>query len=267
VTGTVWREVGDRVWIRRYEELDQTIGVVGGAEGLVVLDTRASHRLADALIAELAGLPGSVAAVVNTHGHWDHAFGNARFRGHPIWGHVRCAAMIVERGEEQRQSLIDRYSPETAEQFREVELVPPDRLVTDVAALDLGDRSVELRYLGRGHTDNDLVVTVPDASVLFAGDLLENAPSPGFDDAFPIAWPETGRELLALVEGVVVPGHGDPFDRAFAQAQVDQLGELAGLLRDVVSGGIAADEAVRRSPFDAEVTGLAIARARLELAE
>jgi hypothetical protein len=59
-------------------------------------------------------------------------------------------------------------------------------------ALDLGDRQVDLRHLGRGHTDNDVVVTVPDASVLFVGDLLENAPAPGFRDSYPIAWAETG---------------------------------------------------------------------------
>ena len=97
-----WLEVGDRVWVRRYESLDQTIGAIGGAQGLVVIDTRATHRLADGLRDDLAALPGTLTAVVNTHGHWDHAFGNARFRGTPIWGHVRCATMILERGEEMR---------------------------------------------------------------------------------------------------------------------------------------------------------------------
>ena len=264
---TGWQEVGDRIWVRRYEALDQTIGVIGGEAGLAVIDTRASHRLADELLADLGSLPGSVVAVVNTHGHWDHVFGNARFRPHPIWGHVRCATMVVERGEEQRRFLIDRSSPETAEEFRAVELVPPDHLVEETATLDLGGRPVELRYLGRGHTDNDLVVTVPDASVLFAGDLLENAPSPGFGDSYPIAWAETGRALLELVSGVVVPGHGDPFDHAFAARQTSELAELAALASDVVAGAIGVEEAVRRSPFDAEVTEEALGRARKELTE
>jgi glyoxylase-like metal-dependent hydrolase (beta-lactamase superfamily II) len=175
--------------------------------------------------------------------------------------------MIVERGEEQRQGLLERYSAETADQFREVTLVPPDHLVTESATLDLGDRRLELRYLGRGHTDNDLVVTVPDASLLFAGDLLENAPAPGFDDAYPIAWPETGRALLALVDGVVVPGHGDPFDRAFAERQVAELTALAELVSAAVTGSTGEDEAIMRSPFDAEVTAIALDRARRELSE
>lgn len=259
---SVWREVGDRVWVRRYESLDQTIGVIGGTDGLVVVDTRAHHRAADELRADLRQLPGAIVAAINTHGHWDHVFGNARFRPAPIWGHVRCAAMVEERGEEMRARLMGR---EPAEPFAEVELVPPTDLFEEFATLELGDRQVELRYLGLGHTDNDVVVRVPDASVLLAGDLLENAPAPGFDDSYPIAWAETGRALLGLVDGTVVPGHGDPFDRAFAERQVSELGELAGLARDAASGVIGLDEAVRRSPFPAEPTGEALERARLEM--
>jgi glyoxylase-like metal-dependent hydrolase (beta-lactamase superfamily II) len=106
---------------------------------------------------------------------------------------------------------------------------------------------------------------VPDASVLFAGDLLENAPAPGFGDSYPIEWVDTGRALLELVDGAVVPGHGDPFDRRFAEAQVGQLAELAGLARDAASGAIGLDEAIRRSPFPAEPTSEALERAQQQL--
>ena len=264
MTSAAWREVGHRVWIRRYESLDQTIGVVGGEAGLVVIDTRAHHRAADELRGDLRRLPGSVHAVVNTHGHWDHAFGNARFLPAPIWGHLRCAPMVVERG----PAVITRLRGEyPGEPWDDVVLTPPDRLFEETATLDLGDRRVELRYLGRGHTDNDVVVLVPDASVLFAGDLLENAPAPGFGDSYPIAWAETGRALLELVDGTVVPGHGDPFDRAFAERQVAELAELARLGRDAASGAISLDEAVRRSPFSAGPSAEALERARLELTE
>ncbi|HSI99661.1 MAG TPA: MBL fold metallo-hydrolase [Patescibacteria group bacterium] len=266
MTGS-WQEIGDRVWVRRYQPLDQTIGVIGGASGLVVVDTRASHRLADELRDELRQLPGEVVAAVNTHGHWDHVFGNARFRATPIWGHVRCAAMVSEHGEEQRARLLEAYPAEVSGQFREVELVPPTDLFEEAATLDLGDRQVELRYLGRGHTDNDIVVLVPDASVLFAGDLLENAPAPGFGDSYPIAWAETGGALLDLVEGVVAPGHGDPFDRAFAERQLAELAALADLARQLAQGVIGREEAVRGSPFPAEATTEALDRAARELAE
>ena len=260
---SVWREVGDRVWVRRYAFLDQTIGVIGGEDGLVVIDTRATHPLADELRADMRALGRHrLAAVVNTHGHWDHAFGNARFLPTPIWGHVRCATMILERGDEMRARLMPEFPDEA---FESVELTPPSELFEESATLDLGDRQVELRYVGRGHTDNDIVITVPDASVLFAGDLLENAPAPAFGDSYPIAWVDTGRALTGMVEGVVVPGHGDPFDRRFAADQVDQLAVVAELGRAVAGGAIGLDEAIRRSPFPAEPTAEAIDRVWLEL--
>ena len=259
-----WREAGDRVWIRRYESLDQTIGAIGGDAGLAVIDTRANHVRADELRADLRQLPGDVVAVVNTHGHWDHVFGNARFAPVPIWGHVRCADFIGATGEAARARLIELY-PGEADAFRDVVLTPPTEAFETSATLDLGDRQVDLRYLGRGHTDNDIVAIVPDVNVLFAGDLLENAAAPGFGDSFPIAWADTGRALLELVEGAVVPGHGDPFDRSFAERQVGELAALAELARDAVSGAIGLDEAIRRSPFSADVTGDALDRARLEL--
>jgi glyoxylase-like metal-dependent hydrolase (beta-lactamase superfamily II) len=261
---SVWQEVGDRVWVRRYEALDQTIGAIGGDAGLAVIDTRANHRLADELRDDLRQLPGELAAVVNTHGHWDHAFGNARFAHLPIWGHVRCAGFMAKTGEAARARLIESY-PEDADAFRDVVLTPPTESFEEGASLDLGGRTLDLHYLGRGHTDNDIVAVVPDASVLFAGDLLENAPAPAFGDSFPISWPETGLALLALVGGTVVPGHGDPFDRDFAKRQVAELAELAELARGAVSGAIGLEEAVRRSPFPAHETSEALERARLEL--
>ena len=259
-----WREVGDRVWVRRYESLDQTIGAIGSEAGLAVVDTRANHRLADELRDDLRQLAGDVVAVVNTHGHWDHVFGNARFALLPIWGHVRCGDFIAATGEAARARLIEAY-PGDAAAFRDVVLTPPTEPFEESATLDLGDRQLDLRHLGRGHTDNDIVVVVPDASVVFAGDLLENAPAPGFGDSFPIAWAETGRALLDLVDGTVVPGHGDPFDRSFAERQVGDLAALAELARTAASGAIGLDEAIRRSPFPADATGDALERARLEL--
>ena len=259
-----WREVGDQVWIRRYASLDQTISVIGGDAGLVVIDTRAHHLAADELRAELAQLPGSVSAVINTHGHWDHAFGNARFLPLPIWGHVRCAAMVIERGEEMRVRIGQEFP---SEPFDEVVLTPPTELFTDTGTLDLGDRQLELLYLGRGHTDNDIVVTVPDAAVVVVGDLLENAPAPWFGDSYPMAWAETGLALLDLIDGTVLPGHGDPFDRSFAERQVAELAAVADLGRAVAAGAIGPDEGVRRSPFPAEPTLDAFDRTRLELAE
>jgi glyoxylase-like metal-dependent hydrolase (beta-lactamase superfamily II) len=261
-----WQEIAERVFVRRYELFDQTIGVVIGTEGTVVIDTRTSHRRADELIGDLHALTRlPIRFVVNTHMHYDHTFGNARFRPAPIWGHVRCAERMREEGEARRERVI-RQAPELAAELREVEIVPPDRTLEESALLDLGDRQVELRYLGRGHTDNDIVALVPDASVLFAGDLLENGAPPSFSDAFPMDWASTGARLLELVDGVVAPGHGEVADHGFAARQVAELADLAELSRAVVDQRLDPDEAVRRSPFPAATTQLALERARQEMA-
>src|SRR4029078_9610842 len=92
---------------------------------------------------------------------------------------------------------------------------------------DLGDRDLQLSYLGRGHTDNDIVIDVPDSGVLFAGDLLEHDAAPNYGDAFPRDWATTVSErLLPLVRNAVVPGHGGVGDRPVVAGQGAGLGVL-----------------------------------------
>ncbi len=265
-----WSEVGDRVFVRRYrtwngEPFDQNVGAILGADGVAVIDTRASHRLADELRADLRALSHQpVVAVVNTHHHWDHTWGNSRFAGVPGWGHARCAERVVSDSEERRRH-ISEVEPSLADELAEVIFSPPDHTFTAAATVDLGDRQLELRHLGFGHTDNDVVIAVPDAAVLFAGDLLENDAAPGFGDAYPVAWAATALRLSTLVSGAVVPGHGSVGDRAFADRQAADLAALAGLGRSLVEGRLDKEEAVRRSPFPAAPTATALERIRLEL--
>jgi glyoxylase-like metal-dependent hydrolase (beta-lactamase superfamily II) len=269
-SGKPWAEVADRVFVRRYdtwlgEPFDQNVGVVLGTAGAVVIDTRASHLMADELRAELRNLTKApVAAVVNTHHHWDHTFGNARFAPAPIWGHRRCAERVLEDGDAMRRRVIGQ-APEAAEQLDAVVLTPPNQVFSETALLELGDRQLQLTHLGHGHTDNDIVVVVPDAGVLFAGDLLENDAAPGYGDAYPAAWAATVTErLLALVRDVVVPGHGGVGDRAFADAQATDLQAMAALGARVAARRLDEDEAIRLAPFPAETARIALRRSAVE---
>ncbi len=266
----VWTEVGECVFVRRYrtwngEPFDQNIGAILGTEGVIVVDTRGSHRLAEELRGELARLTRQpIAAVVNTHHHWDHTWGNARFEGAPIWGHVRCAERVVADSATALHQILAQ-EPALAQELSEVVATPPDRTFAEATTIDLGDRQVSLRHIGRGHTDNDIVVMVPDASVLFAGDLLENDAAPSFGDAYPLAWAATAARLAKLVDGAVVPGHGGVGDRAFAERQAAELAELATLVREVTGGLLDRVDALRRSPFPAQPTEQALDRGALEL--
>ena len=248
---TPWTEIGDRVFVRRYAFFDQNIGVVLGDGEALVIDTRSTYVQAREILADLRTLTAEpVTVVVDTHGHFDHAYGNQVFRPAPIWGHERCVTFMALTGETLRAVIAAEY-PELAADLPEVVVDPPDRTFSETAFVDLGGRRVELRYLGLGHTDHDIVVGVPDAGVLFAGDLIENGAVPFFADGYPLDWPETAHRLAELVVGVVVPGHGDHAGRAFADEQAASIGGLAELARRVHRGELSIEDAMAQTPFPA----------------
>jgi glyoxylase-like metal-dependent hydrolase (beta-lactamase superfamily II) len=250
-----WTEIGDRVFVRRYRYLDQDIVAVLGrdaalGDAALVVDTRTTLVQAREILDDLHALGSPrVAVVVNTHGHYDHAFGNAAFRPAVIWGHERCATMIRVTGEAQRTKV--RADPRVAADLDEVALDPPDRTFADQVTLELAGRPIELAYLGRGHTDNDIVLRVPDADVVCAGDLVENGAPPYFGDGFPIDWPATVGAMLDLTSErtVVVPGHGDPAGRPFVERSLADLEAIAALARRVVGGELTLADAAAAGPY------------------
>src|SRR5690606_670064 len=123
-----------------------------------------------------------------------------------------------------------------SEEVLATEVVPADHTFSSVRVLDLGDRSVELIHPGKGHTAGDLVVLVPDADVMVAGDLVEES-APVFygEDSHPFDWPTSLDLVLGLMTGdsVVVPGHGAVVDRAFVEDQRTGIGIVAETIRDL----------------------------------
>lgn len=245
-----WTEQGDGVFSKRYQSLDLNVGAVLCDGGLLIIDTRAHHAQARELIEDLktiSSLP--VKWVINTHHHWDHTFGNGEFDDSDIWGHERCKANLADYGQAML-SRLKKMAPGQAKSFDEVSIVPPSHLVADEATITFGGRRIEMKHLGRGHTDNDLVVVVPDADVVFAGDLIENDAPPSFGDAYPLEWPETVSALAKLVTGPVVPGHGAPADHEFVVTQQAHLATVAVLARQRYAAGITIEAAAAEGgPF------------------
>lgn len=245
-----WVEVGDRVFVRRYEFYDQNIGVILGDEAAMLIDTRSTHVQGREIRDDLRMLTADpVSVVVNTHGHFDHAWGNHVFRPAAIWGQAGCPPFMLRT--KTRMPRIATEEPSLAADFREVVIDPPDRVFAETARVEVGDRPIDLRFLGRGHTDHDIVVVVPDAAVVFAGDLIEAGNVPFYGDGYPLDWPETAFRLAELVHGVVVPGHGDHAGYGFALEQAEAIAATAELGRRVHRGEISLDEAVTQSPFPA----------------
>ncbi|KAA2265255.1 MBL fold metallo-hydrolase [Solihabitans fulvus] len=259
-----WIEVGDRVLVRRYEELDLSLGLVVGEEGCLVIDTGGDQTQGAewaALVREVTPLPRQV---LLTHSHFDHSFGTRPFLPCPVWAHRRCRADLAATGVEQRDKWARHYresgQTDIGDRIAEVELVLPDRLVDDTADLDLGGRVVTLHHFGPAHSDHDLVALVRDADLVFAGDLVEQGAPPSFGGAWPARWPSVLDGILGLGTTTVLPGHGEPVDRDFVLAQRNELAVVAELCRAVAAGELAEDEAVRRSPYPAEFTRSALSR-------
>jgi glyoxylase-like metal-dependent hydrolase (beta-lactamase superfamily II) len=249
-----WVEVGDGVLARRHAELNLTTGLVLGAERALVVDTRGDARQGAELAAAVRAVTALPPVVVVTHAHFDHCFGTAAFLPCPVFAHPRCRAALAAGTGDQRAEWSAYYRERddhlTAEALAATEPPLPDHSVDPSRSLDLGARVVTLRHLGRGHTDHDVVVHVPDAAIVFAGDLVEEGAPPDVgDDAVVGEWPGTLDALLALRPAVVVPGHGEPVDRAFVAVQRAELAELAVLHAAVAAGRIDAATAARRSPY------------------
>ncbi len=255
-------EVADRVWLAPQPWCDVNVSVVGGARGLVVVDTSGSTAAAAPVARAVAGLPGEVVAVVTTHWHFDHAFGTEAFRGRwpavPVHAHESAADELARWGEATRRRMAADPAEPHAVELDGTTLVAPDHLFSAVSVLDLGDRVVELVHPGAGHTGGDLVVRVGDVDVVLAGDLVEQSDRaedrsvgglavPGLGpDCHPLAWPSTLDVVLDLLTPatLVVPGHGRPVDRDHVEQQRNELGLLAQQVRDLAATGVGPDEAL-----------------------
>jgi glyoxylase-like metal-dependent hydrolase (beta-lactamase superfamily II) len=238
------------------------IGVIGGTHSVLVVDTGMGPANAGKVLAFAADYAGGRKLyLTTTHFHPEHAFGAQVFGGE--------ATFLVNRA--QAEDLAAR-GPGYLEQFRGfggavareltgVELATPDVSYDDARDLDLGGRTVHLRPTGQAHTKGDQVVTVPDAGVLFAGDLAETGQFaifpwfPPYDtDVSGIRWIEVMNRLAATRPAIVVPGHGDVGDGQ----RLAEVRDYLELLRDET--WVRRDSAMSAATIVEEITALMIER-------
>lgn len=239
-TGHAVEEIADRTWVVRHPWLDVTMTAVAGERGLVLLDSLGSER---ALRSVLESLPAArrwpVVAVVNTHHHFDHTFGNAAAREHagepiPIHAQEEAAALTEAEGRRVQQEHAQAPDDPHREAVLATRVVAADHVFSSVTVLDLGDRCLELVHPGRGHTAGDVVVAVPDVHVLVAGDLIEESGPPAYGpDCYPLEWPTSLDIVVDLVDDrtQVVPGHGAVVDASFVR---DQRADVAMVAQNIL---------------------------------
>lgn len=197
-------------------------GFVIGDDGVAVVDTFQKAEAAAELLSAIRKLtPLPVRFVVDTHYHLDHVAGNGVF-------HDAGAAIVAQtnvRAWERTENLKwwGDHVPDAARKLVE-SLTLPDLTYEDAIDLWLGGRHLEVRSLP-GHTGSDSIVVVPDADVVFTGDLFWNRTLPNTTDADTAAWVGTVERLVAdHPDASFVPGHGEP-------GTADDLRAFGGYLR------------------------------------
>ncbi|HEU4998337.1 MAG TPA: MBL fold metallo-hydrolase [Lapillicoccus sp.] len=276
-------EVGDGVFLGRYPQWDVGVGLVVGADRALVVDTRGTQVQGREVVDDIdaMGLAVPLTAVVSTHVHFDHTFGNRAFANATIHAHERVGATFAVDAERLKAAARaetdvgpdESYSAQDLEDL--IATVPrgPDVTFTRTSELDLGDRVVHLAHAGRGHTDGDIRIWVPDAGVVFLGDLVEESADPSLGaDSWPLEWPATlDRHLAGFDPGaVVVPSHGTPVDVGFVVRQRADLAVVADVIRERHAAGVSLADAQQepdaRLPYPLPWLQNAVARGYAQLA-
>jgi cyclase len=215
-------------------EAGANAGFMIGDDGVLVVDTFDNPKAAERMLAEirkLTSLP--IRYVVNTHYHLDHVAGNGVFarEGAGIIAHRNVRSWI---NTENLKFFGKDIKPE---QKAMVEgLVRPGLVYDTEIEVFLGSRRVSIRTFP-GHTGGDSVVAIPDAKVVFCGDLFWRHALPNLIDATTGLWVPTLEKIAsANPDATFVPGHGD----AGNAADVDAFRGYLSDLRDIVAGGVKA---------------------------
>jgi glyoxylase-like metal-dependent hydrolase (beta-lactamase superfamily II) len=256
--------------------------IVDLGDKTVVVDTFMTLLAAEDLADEVHRRTGREPfLVVNSHWHSDHVRGNAAFATTPTVGTARMLQLIVEdaprspqefaeRAEQVRQSATALAAAATTDEEQRTargtkaladalaaevgsyRIALPDILIGDRLDID-GERSLTILGYGRGHTESDLLVHVPDAGVVVAGDLVWTGTHPKTSDGFPAEWAAVLDRVGELKPAAVVSGHGPPGGPDDVAAMADYMRKLEAMVAAATAGDL--DPATADPPQGFEAWG------------
>jgi cyclase len=259
----------------------------------LVIDSEITPAAARALVTDLKAVTSKpVRYVVDSHYHYDHAHGNQVFmHDAQVIGHDNTRRRMlgnvleqftylrsVQQVPAQVEALKERIAKETdpqqkaalerqvanslayLEQVKETVVTPPSLTFDKTMTLFRGGREIRILYLGRGHTDTDVVVYLPKERIVCTGDLMESVPS-YMGDSFPEDWIATLDKLKAIDFDTVMPGHGVVFKGktkidAFQKYLRDAITQVTALRKQ----GLSADAAAAKVDLTAHANEFATIR-------
>jgi cyclase len=218
-------------------------GFLVGPQGVISIDSCATWRRTRAYQEAIAAVtPAPVRAVVNTHHHGDHTFGNCLFPSAAIVAHERARAEAIAFGPPRPLPFWD--GPD----WGDLSLDPPFITFADEIALHVGDLGAQVRHVGTAaHTTNDSIIWIPDRSVLFCGDLIFNGGTPFLLMGSVAGAIEVLDQVIRpLGAQTTVPGHGPVFTGAGPlDATLEYLSFVLDLATRAHDAGLSPLEAAR----------------------
>lgn len=190
-------------------EGDPNSGIIIGDDGVMVVDAQATPVMALEVIERVRKVTDKpIKYVLLSHYHAVRVLGASAYDDAEILASDATRDLIVERGQQDKDSEIGRFP----RLFRAVESIPgltwPTITFPKQMSVWLGKREVRIMHIGRGHTAGDVIAWVPDANVVFSGDLVEYHSACYCGDAHLKDWPETLKRLGEFKANALVPGRG-----------------------------------------------------------
>ncbi len=252
--------------------------ILTDTEALIV-DSSITPAAARAMVADLKAVTNKpIRFVVDSHYHYDHAHGNQIYGPDvQVIGHdntrKRMLTNVLEqytflssitpvpaRLEQLRQRIAAEKDPQAKaalerqvkaqenylQDVKETKVTPPNLTFDHQMTLVRGGREIRILYLGRGHTDTDVLVYLPKEKILCTGDLMESIIS-YMGDAFPEDWVATLDRVLAIDFDTVMPGHGQVFKgKGKIQAFQRYLKDVQTQVMALRAQGLSAEDAAAR---------------------
>ncbi|QDM27421.1 MBL fold metallo-hydrolase [Tardiphaga sp. vice304] len=191
-------------------EGDPNSAVIVGDDGCIVFDAQATPALANKVIERVRSVTDKpIKYVVLSHYHAVRVLGASAFEAQAVVASSETHRLVAERGQQDWDSEFGRFP----RLFQGSESIPgltwPTLTFEGEMSIYLGKREVRLMQLGAGHTSGDIVAWVPDAEVMFSGDLIEYHSACYCGDAHLREWPATLNEIRDFNPKAIAPGRGD----------------------------------------------------------
>ncbi len=223
-------------------EGDPNTGVIVGDDAVAIVDAQATPAMARQVIERIRTVTDKpVRYVILSHYHAVRVLGASAYEGAEILCSHATRDLIVERGQQDWDSEYARFP----RLFRAAETIPgltwPTLAFRKEISIFLGQREIRLQHLGRGHTAGDIIAHVPDANVMFSGDLVEYHSACYCGDAQLADWPGTLDRIRAFGPAALMPGRGAALVGKAAVAEaLANTGDFVRILLETARKSVAA---------------------------